>query len=162
MKYFAIRDAIEDSLYNKFIDFYNQYSEEECRIIIDSGGGEMSAATLFINIINSMPNVSIVIINAYSAAFIIAYYCKCNKLMYKNSRGMWHYSHMKMDINVDGKPSYFEHECTLRNFKMQHKEQKTFAKKVMNKDEYISYLKGNDVFFDMHRMKQIFPDAKII
>lgn len=162
MKYFAIRNNIEQSLYDNFIQFYNEHKDEEVRIIIDSGGGEMSATKVFISIINSMHNVSLIILNAYSAAFVLAYNCKCKKYLYQYSRGMWHYSRSNMDINANGKPTYYESECILRNYKLHQKEQEKLAKKIMTNAEYKLFKDGQDVYFDINRMKRIFPDATIL
>lgn len=76
MRYFTIV-KIDHAHFKEFIDFTNEYADEDWGIILDSVGGVTSLMKMMTEIINSRPDrVKIYCNNAYSAAFDILMECK--------------------------------------------------------------------------------------
>lgn len=163
MKYFSMANPINEELLEKFLGFYNQYQSEPCKIILNTRGGSTYISDIFISMINEMPDVTLLIHAAYSSGFEIAYNAKCKKQLSKTARGMYHLGKADMSLAIDSKPYYDEDINHAKGFVVEMKASNMLAKKVMTKAEFNSYkVKRDEVWFDFKRMKQIFPDAKIL
>ncbi len=162
MKYFSIDTLIDKELFGRFIDFYNNYAEEECTIVINSRGGDAYVMLSLTHMINTMPNVTIIIEAVYSAAFYIAYYCEAEKILSPVAKGMWHFGTAEITLNHNNKPTYWTDKCHIQNFPIEKKMFDELAKKIMNKKEFTAYKSDRDIYFPFSRMKEIFPKATIL
>lgn len=162
MKVFQIASTIDKEFLEKFILFFNENRELECLIIVNSGGGDGDAAEAIIYMINKMPNVTLFMQAAYSCAFELAWFAKCKKILSQTAKGMWHYSRLNMAINTKEKTYYSEDECMIRNLPIERKSIESVARKIMTAKEYKEFKENKDIYFDMQRMKQIFPDAQVV
>lgn len=162
MKYFPITDSINSEMLDRFIRFYNDYKDDACTIVIHSRGGFTFVAETLVHMINQMPDCTLMIHSAYSAAFELAMQTKCKKILSKFSRGMMHMGRLETSIGVDKKPYYDEDINHTKNFHIEKRIGDVMAKKIMNAAEIKKWKLREEVWFDFKRMKQIFPDAEII
>jgi hypothetical protein len=162
MKYFSMDGRIDKEMFEKFVVFYNENCLKECAITLRTIGGETYVSEAIVRMLNEMKNVTLIIQAAYSAGFEIAMYSKCKKVLSKTAKGMWHYGRADISVNVKNKPYYREDECTVSNLPIERKQGVRLAKKVMTGKEFKLFKKDYDIYFDFKRMKQIFPDAKVI
>lgn len=146
----------------RFIVFINQHQTEACCVIIHTQGGDRYISETMVHMINKMPSVSIIIQAAYSAGFDIAFNARCPKFIGKGVKGMLHLSRVEVSINSKAKPYFFEDECCLLNLPAEHRRDDALAKKVMTPKELNAYRRGDEVYFSFRRMREIFPDAKIL
>jgi hypothetical protein len=162
MKYFLMDGRIDKELLEKFVSFFNNHSSDECTILLHSRGGDNYISEVVVGMISKMINVTLIISSVYSSGLYIAYQSKCKKVLSATAKGMWHYGRATIDFGTNSKPYYNEDECVVRNFSIEKKADESFARKIMTKAEYILYKKNEEIYFDMTRMKQIFPDATIL
>lgn len=163
MKYFHIDSRIDKEMYSKFLEFANANGEEEWTIILYTVGGFNVIAKNILFIINNRVAATTLICNeAYSAGFSLFYEAKCKKVMCHNSKGMTHLAAAEMFMQSNGKPSYSEDECIVKNWKQSKKKDKEWVKIFLTKKEYKNYKNGKDVYFNFNRMKEIFPEAEVI
>lgn len=163
MKYFTMASPFNDDLLEKFISFFNSYSLEPCIIILHTRGGSTYIAETFSLMVSQMADVTIVIHAAYSSGFDFAYKAKCKKILSSTARGMYHLGRIDISFGIDSKPYYDEDANHAKNFPVEMKISNGIAKKVMTKDEYQRFkIKREEIWFDFKRMKEIFPDAKIL
>ncbi len=162
MKYFSFDTEIDKTLFSRFVDFYNNHAQESCTIVISSQGGDAFIMFTLVRMIGEMKDVILIIEIAYSAAFYIAYYCDCKKVLCPISKGMWHFSTSQITINHNNKPSFWSDKCAIQNFPIEKKMFDELAKKIMNKKEFTAYKSDRDIYFPFSRMKEIFPKATIL
>lgn len=160
--YFFLTGQIDNDLLNRFIDFYNNNRGSLITVIIKTIGGDLKNSELIIEMINQNKNNTLHIISAFSAGMLIAVKCKCKKQLSKYSMGMWHYGKWDIEIGDKGKPYYKQDACITKEFPRHKKNADLFAKEIMTTKEFKKFKKDDDVYFGFKRMKQIFPDAKII
>lgn len=162
MKYFHIDSKIDKELLNKFFDFCNLNGEEDWSIVLYTVGGWTVMAKNILHVINKRhERVTLICNEAYSAGFDILYNAKCKKVLCENAKGMVHMSAAEMYMQSNGRPSYSEDECIVKNWK-QSKKDYLFVRKFLTKNEIKKFKKGKDIYFTFKRMKEIFPDAEII
>lgn len=162
MKYFPMIGSIDQAMLERFIEFANNYEQEDWKIVLNTSGGSFFQSEMIINILNNHSNASIVVQGAYSAGFVIIMETICPKILSKTCRGMWHYGKWDLSYNDKAKPYYYEDECIIRNMPFHKKHSEKIAKKIMTPKEYKAFMEDKDVYFDTKRMKQIFPDAETI
>lgn len=162
MRYFQLDGIIEESLLSKFMDFCNTYPEDECTIVINSGGGKTTLSEVVLSIINSNSGrFTLISAGCYSAAFYIFYFAKCKKRIAKQSLGMIHSEYVRdLCMNAKGKTIYDEDRCQVKNFKTCDGD--LFVESFLTKTEMKKYKKGEEVYFTFKRMKEIFPDVEVL
>ncbi len=143
------------------MDFCNNNTSEEWTIVINSGGGKSTLATMILSIINSNSDkITFISAGCYSAAFYIFFFAKCKRKIIHGSLGMHHREYLKGNyINDKGKPKYNDDICQIENLKSVRD---NFLKKVMTKKEKVIYNNDDDVYFTFKRMTEIFPTVEII
>lgn len=161
MKYFHLNGIIDEELFDKFIQFVNENENEEWTIVLNSGGGKSNLSQVILDVVNRKKHVTLVSTGIYSASFVIFYFAKCEKKMTVGSIGMIHLRSNNIRMQSHGKPEYAEDICIMSNWKASS-EIDSFVEEFMTKSELKEYRKGNDVYFNFKRMKEIFPDAEII
>ena len=161
MKYFQLEGTIDESLVSKFMDFCNNNLSDDCTIVINSGGGKSTLATVILDIINSNADrITLISAGVYSAAFYIFYFAKCKRKIIYGSLGMHHKEYLKnIYITEKGKPKYQDDICQIENLKSVRD---NFLKKIMTKKEKFIYNNDDDVYFTFDRMKEIFPTVEIV
>lgn len=161
MKYFHLNGIIDEELLDKFIQFSNENESEDWTIVLNSGGGKQNLSQVILDIINNGKQVTLISTGIYSSSFVIFYFAKCQKKLTVGSIGMIHLRSNSIKMQSHGKPEYTEDECVVSNWKVT-KEIDSFVEAFMTKAELKDFRRGNDVFFNFKRMKEIFPDAEII
>lgn len=161
MKYFNIEAGLSPELLEKFMDFYNHNQSDDITVVMNSGGGKEFVADIITDIINKdKKRFTIMAVVCYSSAFKLFYHVKCKRVFVNGCMGMMHKSYLS-DVIVDsgGKYSYSKDRCAVKTMIDTAHE---FSSQFMTPKELKKYNKGDDVFFTFKRMKEIFPDAKII
>ena len=161
MKYFQLEGTIDETLLTKFMDFCNNNTSEEWTIVINSGGGKSTLATMILSIINSnLDKITLISAGCYSAAFYIFFFSKCKRKIIYGSLGMHHREYLKgMYINEKGNPKYQDDICQIQNLKSVRD---NFLSKLMTKKEKSIYNNDDDVYFTFKRMKELFPKLEIV
>lgn len=154
--------SIDQAMLEKLIDFYNHNEDQEICIVLNTQGGSFFYSETIIEILNRHNNTSIIIQGAYSAGMKICLDTTCKKILSKSARGMWHFGRWDINFTDQLKPYYDEDKCIIKNMPIHNKFSKAVSKKIMTATEYKEFEKGNDVYFDFKRMKQIFPNAKTL
>lgn len=163
MKYFHIDSEINKELLNRFLEFANNNENEDWTINIYTSGGATVMAKSILYIINQRKDrVTLFCCEAYSAGFELFYDAKCRKVIVQKGKGMIHMNSSDISIQSNGKPSYSEGACIIKNWEQDKKEDRSWIKQILTKKEYKRYKKGWDVYFTFKRMKEIFPNAEII
>lgn len=161
MKYFHIEGTINEDLLNRFLQFCNDYENEDWTFVINSRGGKNNCTRVIIHTINERSsNCRVISMGAYSAAFDILYFTRCKKLITQRSLAMIHRGSAEMSVMSNNKPSYPEDESIVKNWK--HDYDIEFASKILTASELKKFKKGDDIFFSFERIIEIFPDAEII
>ena len=161
MKYFQLEGTINEELTTKFMDFCNNNLSEDCTVVINSGGGKSTLATVILDIINSnVDKFTLVSAGAYSAAFYIFFFAKCKRKIINGSLGMHHKEYLKdIYINSDKKAIYSTDKCQIKNLK---NIDDSWAKGFLTKRERKGYDKSYDVYFTFKRMKKIFSNVEVV
>ncbi len=164
MKYFVIDGTINADLKQRFVDFINQNEGCTIYISVNSMGGNHHDMLTMVSIINANHEKFIVkAIAVWSAAFELFRLVKCKKEMSSLVIGMYHFSYDSMEVDIRGKVVYTSDKFKVNEYKsVWLPMEKKCAKSFMTKKEYKKLKKGRDVYFGSERMKQIFPDAKIV
>lgn len=162
MKYFTMTGSLNDEMLHKFVAFFNEHRDEPCTIIFNSRGGFTSVAETMGLMIGQMTDVTLLIHGVYSAAFELCYKVKCKKILSKYATGMWHLGRLEGTIGIDSKFYYDEELNNERNFPLEKRLGEKMAKTVMTPVEFKKYKKREEVWFDAKRMRDIFPDAKVL
>ena len=162
MKYFHLNGIIDEDLLDKFIEFANENESEDWTIILNSGGGKQNLSQVILYEINRRKEkVVLISTGIYSSSFVIFYFAKCQKKMTAGSIGMIHLRSSEIRMQSNGKPEYAEGICVMSNWKVSD-EIDSFVEAFLIKAELKEYRRGNDVYFNFKRMKEIFPEAEII
>jgi hypothetical protein len=162
MKYFHLNGIIDEELFDKFIQFINENESERWTIVLNSGGGKQNLSQVILDVINIRKEyVTLISTGIYSSSFVIFYFAKCQKKMTIGSIGMIHLRSNDIRMQSHGKPEYTEGICVMSNWKVS-REVDSFVEAFLTKSELKEYRRGNDVYFNFKRMKEIFPDAEII
>ena len=153
--------TIDEVMLSRFMDFCNNNGDEKCTIVINSGGGKSTIATVILDMINSnSKKFTLVSAGCYSAAFYIFYFSKCKRKLVHGSLGMHHKEYLKgICINSDRKPFYDSDKCEIKNLKSIDD---SFSYKFLSKKEAKMYDKSYDIYFTFKRMTEIFPGIEII
>ena len=163
MKYFYLNGSMKQELFDKFINFCNQYPDDKWGIVIDSGGGGESFCHAMLHIIDDHKDCVLISMGCYSSAFELFYLSKCEKLITTNSMGMFHLGRDNYDIDLNGKPSWTADEAIVKRRKeTSYPMALDFAKQFMTTLEFSKFKQGKDIYFTFKRMQEIFPDATII
>lgn len=161
MKYFNIEAGLSPELLERFMDFYNNNQEGDITIVVNSGGGKEFIADVIAEIINNdKDRFTFMAVACYSSAFKLLYNVKCNRVMVNGCMGMMHKSYIDdIVVNSTRDYSYSKDICAVKTMV---DIAPVFFKDFMTPKEIKKYNKGDDVFFTFNRMKEIFPQAKVI
>jgi len=161
MKYYQLNGIIDEQLVTSFMEFCNNNLQDDCTIVINSGGGKSTLAAVVLDMINSNADkITLISAGAYSAALYVFFFAKCKKKIIYGSIGMYHSQYLKdVYINEKGNPKYEDDICQVENLKSTTNR---FLSKFMTKKEKSLYNNHKDVYFTFKRMKKIFPDAEIV
>lgn len=161
MKYFFMRGAIDAELMNRFIDFYN-LGYDQVSIILNTEGGTGIYGQVIIQMINSIPDCTLIMQKCYSTGFYIAQQAKCKKLIGFECKGMFHYGYHAIDLSMNGKPDTTLVKIIMEETKRIGPIRKAMAEIFMKAEELQEFEKGYEVYFGYERMKEIFPNAQIL
>lgn len=160
MKYFHLNGIINEELFDKFITFYNE-TTEDYKVVINSRGGKSALADIIRNMIEESPvKVTLISAGCFSSAFELFYKCSGDKIICEGTTGMYHMPYIKdVSLGINNRPSWEEDICNVSNFDISTVD---FIKEFITTKELKKFHKNEDVFFTFKRMKEIFPDAKIL
>lgn len=153
---------IDKEMLERFVSFFNENQDQKCTLVLNSGGGDTVISETITHMIEQMVDVTLIINSVYSAAFEIAFYATCKKILSKTSKGMWHYPRAEITFNTKKEPYYHEDVCVLSNLPIENKSAEKLAKKVMTDKEFNKFKKDHDIYFNFNRMKQIFSNATVL
>lgn len=162
MRYFTMTGQLNDDTLQRFVAFFNEHHSDPCTLIINSRGGFTSVAETIKTMIDQMADCTLMIHGIYSAAFELCYNAKCKKILSKYATGMWHLGRLEGTIGIDSKFYYDEELNNEKSFPLEKRLGEKMAKAVMTAAEFKKYKKREEVWFDTKRMRQIFPDAKVL
>lgn len=156
-------DGLNDGKVTSLIDFVNN-TQGELTIGINSGGGS-NAIRLFVQKLfeENQDRITLVgLVGVYSAAFELFYNFKGKRVMTDNLCGMVHRSYISgISIDSSKAPTHDEMKAMLSGMYAASEADEQFAQSFMTPYEFERYKKGDDVYFDFKRMKQIFPDVEV-
>ena len=92
------------------------------------------------------------IFRSFTGKRAMIYYCK----------GMYHKCYQAITTDGSNKPVDSSNACSKINLKCLVQRDLQIAESFMNKTELNKFKRGDDVFFDFDRMKEIFPYVEII
>lgn len=122
-----------------------------------SEGGFSDVAIAMVDYINRDSKIEIAFYGElFSAGMVIFLAVNCNKIVLKDTRGMYHFSWQEMNISETGKPSS---ECDIFSMKEMKKSKErsiAFLKKTKLSEYEIAKIKrGKDVYFSYERMLEL-------
>lgn len=161
-KYYIHNDGLNEETIKPLIDFVN-FNEGQLVIAINStGGGQGLEAILRQMLAENSDRITLVAVaGVSSAAFKLFYQYDGKKVLTTGCIGMWHYGYRPAHIDERGKLAYTQDKAHVRSMKQIRPNADALAESFMNETELRKFRKGDDVYFDFERMKQIFPDAII-
>lgn len=162
-KFYIHADAIHDKNVGELIGFVNN-TDGEIIIGINSGGGSNGTRCFLQKLftINQDRLTLVALTGIHSAAFELFYNYAGKKALTHGITGMWHMEVVSCRLAANGKPDTEEERAIYRNMIEDNNANEAFAASFMTPEELIKYQKGEDVYFDYNRMKQMFPDAEIL
>lgn len=161
-KYYIHADGLHDTKIGDLISFINN-TPGDLVVAMNSGGGSNGTRCLLQQLFaENEDRLTLVALNGiHSAAFELFYKYTGQKALTHGATGMWHMELVNCRLAANGLPDTEEDRAIYRGMESGRIANAEFAKGFMTPDELIRYQKGEDVYFDFERMKQIFPDAKI-
>lgn len=162
MRYHILSGRIEKASAKSLLEFIEE-NEGNLTIAIDSTGGEKTFATL-INyaLLKNEDRITLIALNIGSCAFDIFWEFSGEKCLAFGCIGMMHHSARDVSIQSNGKPSYDEGECHLKNLKTYRELELKIAQDICTKPELRRFKENRDVYFTFGRMLEIFKDAEVI
>ena len=168
MKY-KLFDGEIDSTPNGLTNSILKFLEEDGNLVIglDSPGGEIGAAMVLLQALSTrneqFNKVTLIGVNYLgSSAFRLFYSYRGPKLLTMNCIGMAHQTKIEVAIASNNKPSNDEGVTHLANRDIIFEDETNFAKKFMTHIEFEKFCDNKDIWFDLRRMREIFPDVKVI
>ena len=125
---------------------------EKLTIFVDSSWGNITTRDSYIHVINSLPNVEMVWMVLYSAAFSLFEKVNCKKALIESAYWMVHHEAWSTDIGYEWVPRWEFAKFQLA-FK---KDSKPPEMKWMTKKEKKLFDKGGDVYLSRKRLRDIF------
>lgn len=143
------------------IDFING-TDCDLRIGFCSGGGEEGLSRYLLDCLNHNYNrITLMPYNFIgSAAFEVAYLFRGTVDIQQGLMGMVHYGSSRPTINDAGQLVYDADIARAKDRKGIKTWSKKFAKKVLKKKDYKKFKKGEDVYINYERMKEIFHEER--
>ncbi len=161
-QYYVHAEGLRDEKTKPLIDFINNTPGNLVIGLNCGGGGE--AMRIFIQQLfaeNADRITLVALVGIYSAAFDLFYKYEGEKVLTHGVAGMYHFSSLEARINANGKPEIGEAAAIFEGIKMSKAREEKTAASFMNSSELKRYKRGEDVYFNFKRMKEIFPDAQI-
>ena len=157
---FLITKSINDELLDEFIRFVNSLNETQSfDIYISCPGGKVASMEAILNIIDQ--NKYRVRLYAYgeiaSSAFELFFKSSSEKHLLPGCIGMYHRGYASINIDERGTPTYKSDESQLAFLKKYCNDttEKLISEIGLNDKEIKSIRKGDDVWFQPDRMKEI-------
>jgi len=136
--------------------------EEYLNIYLFSNGGSISVSMAILHLINE--NKDIVHLwggSLNSAGFDLFFKAKCSRKLLPFVDGMYHQTKISVEINEDGKPTYFVGEHNVKWIKSFHKETLRVATVLGFTPQEIKRLKkGDELYFMEDRIKEFFSRSR--
>jgi hypothetical protein len=163
MKYFIFSGCISDETVKPLLDFIGE-NEGPLRVSLNSGGGCASLAWFLSAALNENKDRLTLTANCgiYSAAFEIFHRFQGPKELTFGCRGAYHLSRQEITMLSTGEPLSGEAETQLTGTALDAERELNFAADFMTGAEFDKMKRGEDVFFNFKRMREIFPQAKVI
>lgn len=163
MKGFLFNGEFDADGIQSIINFVNA-NEGELSIGIWSGGGRLEPTMFLTDFLNFHKDriTLTAVAGVFSAAFELFYFFKGKKKLHFGSKGMTHYGQMMIRYKWNNDTTDAEYKIDKDFFSQQKKRTDKEGAKFMTVDELKRFKKGEDVYFDFNRMKEIFPNAEII
>ncbi len=164
-KYFHYYEDICETSYDSFISFVNANPDDDWQITLHCDGGKTTYAHHIAHILNSRKERnSVVCLTACSAAFLLLLKLECKIMFAPTTVGMFHYGFRKIHINEGTKKGEYVSDNFLLDNVMpgERKDSLVWAEKIMTPKEMKRFKKGEYVYFNVARMREIFPHAEVI
>lgn len=160
-KYFHFEGEIASESIKELLVFI---SENECNLLIgiNSGGGSDAVAKYLLEVFNRNKDRLSIVVTAgvYSAAFRLVHLFEGIVLLSEGCKGMYHYGTIESVHNALGMPSSPMDKNDISNLVLSRNSDDKYATKFMTAKELKQFKKGEDVYFDYRRMKEIFQNRK--
>lgn len=159
---FLLFGEFNEDLLNRFVQFVNTNKGIEKNIYLDSNGGKVFVMEIILDIINRNPDEFKIfaVEEIGSSAFILFLHVKCKRKLGMLTRGMYHLTSREIRLNSNGKGTYHHDEFQLKTPKLAYQRDLKIATKLgLTKDEMKRFKKGEEIYFDVNRIKQ-FLDLK--
>ena len=157
MNYY-LSGEITDKVLIDFINFTNEYKENNINIFINSVGGNLAISKGLVYIINQEPIrfKLIALSGIYSSAFTMFLECKCEKIILDNCKGMYHLSHIDLNISTNKKGTYFEDEFIKSQLDYYYNEEINFGSKLnLTQSQMINLKAGKEIFFNTKQLREL-------
>lgn len=162
MKYFFLKKINQKTL-KSFYEFVNEYSGPTT-IYMDTNGGCTLVTRAILDIINRSPlTFTLMAANVFSSGFDLFYRAKCDKILLGGAKGMYHQGYQSANINDKGDIIEPEDICSYEIGKQFHyPESMKMCTEFMTAEELKLFESGGDVFFTFNRLREIFPNVKVV
>lgn len=146
---------------DEFINFMNQHDPEtvdRLTIYLKSGGGYKWAKDAILDVLKDYKNIQIYVIEACSAAFELLMDFDGKIIISDHGYGMYHSSNVKIVYNAGMKLPELSFGTILEVMCSEEKDRLNviLSELKFTKKEKELILRGDDVYFDAHRMKALF------
>jgi hypothetical protein len=165
MKYFLFDKCFDDQI-KEFISFINENTDDQINIILDNLGGKTAYASIIIKMINDFDTkrfnskFTITGNRLFSSGFVIFTKATCKKFILKDAIGAFHKARFSnIDLLTNGKPVW---DSDIAQLSSKSLNEDSISLEFMTKAELKKYNRGDDVYFNYERLKEIFPEAEII
>jgi hypothetical protein len=139
--------------FKEFQDKVNSlWKDESFRIYLDSLGGSVMTKDMYLDVIESIPDVEIIAMTIFSSAFVLFKNVICKKRILPSSYWMIHME--AWDVRVWEK---WIARWDLEKFKLNYQKESELSDiSFLTDDEKELYKEGRDVFLSNKRLKEIF------
>ena len=149
---------VEINMFNKLIDSYNENTDDQLHIYLNSRGGDVSIGFAIIDFINERKdNIEIIGYGELlSMVFHIFFETTCKKRLIRNTIGMTHLSSCSYNLNSNKNMIDSSDKIYYANMKESDEEAFPFLENLsLNKNELKSIKNGKDVYFNYKRMQEL-------
>lgn len=156
---------IEDGLFDKILDAYNNRPDEIINLWLNSPGGLEDQTNAIIAFINRDPDRFHIVGygDLSSCAFYLFFNTKCSKELLPNTTGMIHKAYYKgIPISIDLKMKHeFKTDIRWKQSLSEGKGKPARLKTIgLSKNELKEFKEGKDVYFLYPRMKEFLTKQK--
>lgn len=160
----GVLDGSPNGVVNSILDFLKE--DGHLIVALNSIGGEIGAGIILLDALHGRDeitsSVTLVGVNCLgSSAFRVFYNYRGPKFLTMNCIGMFHQSTIEIQMASNKRPDDNEGLIHMSNQSFLFEKGKQFAIKFMTPSEYKRFIRNKDIWFNIHRMAEIFPENKV-